>query len=1162
MLINNRKQKGGALLSAKCPTYEFHISRKARDYYRFDETLFSLRGDTLFANIQGAHLLANRINKERALLRRPETPLQASHLYASGLIDEILHYVIGLYKADKCPDLFVRLGQYLEEKFGKEDANRLLIGFAELFPSSATYRKHITPAEYLEGNSEGVPNTHLVLEELIMLWLGNLNPGYQPLHELIDDAGLEKRTIYRKVMGGVTEFFETMPTFGSDGQTLIEMLRAPAIHSPYSLEEQLKFIKERWGVLLGDLLTRLLKGIDFIKEEEKVRFDGPGTSEVPDFEGAGYDDEPERFSSDLDWMPKVVLMAKCTYVWLDQMSRSYDREISKLDQIPDEELDQLANWGITGLWLIGLWERSRASKTIKRWCGNPEAEASAYSLFDYDIAADLGGDAAFQNLKERAWRRGIRLTSDMVPNHMGIDSRWVIEHPHWFIQGEQPPFPSYTFTGGDLSDDSRVELFIEDGYWRRSDAAVVFKRVDRHTGDERYIYHGNDGTQMPWNDTAQLNFLLSEVREAVIQTILHVARKFPIIRFDAAMTLAKRHYQRLWFPEPGSGGDIPSRAEHAMTKEEFNMAFPVEFWREVVDRVQQEVPNTLLLAEAFWMMEGYFVRTLGMHRVYNSAFMNMLKMEENAKYREYIRKVLEFNPQILKRYVNFMNNPDEDTAIAQFGKDDKYFGVFILMCTMPGLPMIGHGQIEGFAEKYGMEYRRAYWDEHPDCHLVERHKREVFPLLKKRYLFSDVTHFLLYDFYTGAGHVDENVFAYSNGAGDERALVVYHNKYASTSGWVRESAAYNDGSGNLLRKSLGDGLGLCRDGNRYTIFRDHIAGLEYIKPNMDLIGSGLYVELGAFNYHVFLDFREVEESAERPYGELARSLNGGGVPSVEEAMNEFLLRPITKPFREAVNPGSLRYLAGGTKGGETDPAVVDIFLEKLTNLLKGVEYYEKLELEKEAVLEEAGQEFKVILRLPFEAAGKKKWGDNIKRLLPEAPSPGLEGWRVLISTTFIETLSKGVKKPAARLVDDWQLGKVMEDSFSALGVDDERIEAEVTLIKALSMFRANGGPFGMKKVASLLESAEARTFLEVNRHEDILWFSKERFEELMLWLFAISVAKVMGESGAKENIGRLYDTFQDAVAMAEESGYKLEVFLDLISLTKEAKSAKEANKKS
>ena len=39
---------------------------------------------------------------------------------------------------------------------------------------------------------------------------------------------------------------------------------------------------------------------------------------------------------------------------------------------------------------------------------------------------------------------------------------------------------------------------------------------------------------------------------------------------------------------------------------------------------------TLLLAEAFWLMEAYFVRTLGMHRVYNSAFMIMLRDEDNA----------------------------------------------------------------------------------------------------------------------------------------------------------------------------------------------------------------------------------------------------------------------------------------------------------------------------------------------------------------------------------------------------------------------------------------------------------------------------------------------------------------------------------------------------
>ena len=107
-----------------------------------------------------------------------------------------------------------------------------------------------------------------------------------------------------------------------------------------------------------------------------------------------------------------------------------------------------------------------------------------------------------------------------------------------------------------------------------------------------------------------------------------------------------------------------------LTKEQFDAAIPHEFWREVVDRVAVEAPDTLLLAEAFWLMEGYFVRTLGMHRVYNSAFMNMLRDEDNAKYRSVMKNTLEFDPEVLKRFVNFMNNPDERTAVDQFGKSD------------------------------------------------------------------------------------------------------------------------------------------------------------------------------------------------------------------------------------------------------------------------------------------------------------------------------------------------------------------------------------------------------------------------------------------------------------------------------------------------------------
>jgi len=115
---------------------------------------------------------------------------------------------------------------------------------------------------------------------------------------------------------------------------------------------------------------------------------------VPDY--ASQDLEVERFSPDSDWMPRVVMIAKNTFVWLNQLSKQYQRPIERLDQVPDETLDQLARWGFTGLWLIGLWERSEASRRIKQLCGNPDAVSSAYSLARYQIAERLGGDAAYQ----------------------------------------------------------------------------------------------------------------------------------------------------------------------------------------------------------------------------------------------------------------------------------------------------------------------------------------------------------------------------------------------------------------------------------------------------------------------------------------------------------------------------------------------------------------------------------------------------------------------------------------------------------------------------------------------------------------------------------------------------------------------------------------------
>ncbi|HEY1987695.1 MAG TPA: alpha-amylase family glycosyl hydrolase [Terracidiphilus sp.] len=931
---------------------EFHISREARQRYQFPEALFSFNGNVVFADMAACRAFAHRMNQVREADKNPDLAIHAGALFAMGLIDEASHVIISRYRQQFDKSVMADALLWFGSQITLEALDLLLLTFVEHFPGSSVFRGDQTAQKWLQGSTDGVPHREAAFEELMLLWTANRNEAFSPFDELFAEKPLAEQTAYLQVTQQFPEYFATRPLIpipGADSVNLLELLRAPATASPKSLRDQLDFLRRLWKPLLGDSLERfLLIAGEILNEEELalwMQFNPPaarareaaeeaarrrreaGTqmwpsvisrADVPVFGDPAH--EYEKFSPDTAWMPTTVMIAKSTYVWLAQLSRQYGRYIRRLDEIPNEELQSLADRGMNTLWLIGVWERSRASKTIKLLCGNPEAVASAYSLFDYRINEDLGGESAYINLRDRAYHHGIRLASDMVPNHMGIDSPWVVEHPEWFISRWESPYPAYSFEGPDVSVDDRVEIKIDDHYFTQTDAAVVFRRRDKSSGETRYIYHGNDGTSFPWNDTAQLDYLNPAVREQVIQTILHVARLFPVIRFDAAMTLAKRHFHRLWFPGPGSSGAIPSRAEYSMSQQEFDRLMPHEFWREVVDRVAAEVPGTLLLAEAFWLMEGYFVRTLGMHRVYNSAFMVMLRDEDNANYRSVIKNTLEFDPDIMKRYVNFMSNPDERTAIDQFGKGDKCFGVAALMATLPGLPMFGHGQVEGFTEKYGMEYQRPRYEEWPDQGLVDRHNREIAPLLKRRWLFAESTNFLLYDLFTDSGAVDENIFAYSNRNGDQAALIIYNNRYGTTHGTVRVSAAYADkGSGQLRQQSLWEGLGL-NDRGSILAWRDSLTGLEYLRRGHDLADQGLPVSLHAYQCYVFLDWRQIHATADKSWDRLCDQLAGRGVPSLDDAMANLELRPVHDALRAALDPAIVRLFADAAESPRS-PAV-------------------------------------------------------------------------------------------------------------------------------------------------------------------------------------------------------------------------------------------------
>lgn len=564
------------------------------------------------------------------------------------------------------------------------------------------------------------------------------------------------------------------------------------------------------------------------------------------------------------------------------------------------------------------------------------------------------------------------------------------------------------------------------------------------------------------------------------------------------------------------------------------------------------------------MMEGYFVRTLGMHRVYNSAFMNMLKAEENAKYRRTIRNTIEFDKEILRRFVNFMNNPDEETAVAQFGSGDKYIGVCTLMVTMPGLPMFGHGQIEGFTEKYGMEYRRAYLDEHPDRELIARHESEIFPLMRRRHLFSGVDHFLLYDLVSEGGAVDENVFAFTNAAGHETALVLYNNAYERASGWIRVSADFveksPDGGKRHRRRDLGDALGLHADHGRYCLFRDHRSGRWYVRESVEIFERGLYVELAGYQSQVFLDFREVRDNQYGHYAQLFDELGGAGVDDVEEAIRDVSLRPLLDLYAGIANSHTFREIDAAILGHSTmsDELIGQITGRYRSFVQVGCTYQAP---SSNAAIEEAvaslAKGLRAVERLPFLQLETSSDAPITYRHAVERYLRGVReraDRRDMLTAWLVLRPLEAVYPPVAGICEEWGLITRTARAFNAPVQD----QGWVYLLKIIL---AHGGWWERQAdspaplhdlMRDLMCNGDVTTYLGMNEYEGEVWFHKERLDELRWWLFAtalVSMDRVAPDdtAGRERLIGDVIRLDRMALAMEEaqaRSRYRVDAFLD------------------
>jgi hypothetical protein len=170
------------------------------------------------------------------------------------------------------------------------------------------------------------------------------------------------------------------------------------------------------------------------------------------------------------------------------------------------------------------------------------------------------------------------------------------------------------------------------------------------------------------------------------------------------------------------------------------------------------------------------------------------------------------------------------------------------------------------------------------------------------------------------------VFAYSNSFGGQRTLVVYHNRFGSTAGWIRRTA--------VTGRSLGEGLGLASDEGRFLVLRDHRSGMEFLRSQAGLARDGLYLELDAYRCDVVMELRVLADSSDGRWRRLADWLGGRGVPSLEVAMREMELAGFHAALRAGDAEAAVREAAAlvsvpvpaKAAGTRSAPEAVDRFL--------------------------------------------------------------------------------------------------------------------------------------------------------------------------------------------------------------------------------------------
>ena len=416
-----------------------------------------------------------------------------------------------------------------------------------------------------------------------------------------------------------------------------------------------------------------------------------------------------------------ILYEISTRPWLFELSKKYQRSITKLRDIPLEEFDYLKENGIDMVWMMGVWKlgnygiefdrrQDYYSSVLPGWTKD-DVIGSPYAVVEYTCNPELGTDEDLAWLRSVLNSKGLKLMLDFVPNHSAIDAPTAANKKLYIRAPEGKKDPN---------------KYTDDG--------IAFGRYNRQA--------------WPWKDVIQWNYWEPETREIMKGNLLKVLSLSDGVRCDVASLVLNDDFENTW-------------------KEELDYwKYPkpkMEFWEWAFKEVKQKYPNAILLAEVYGEREIEALFKNGFTYTYDKELLNKL-MGTSKEVKDYIHfKKTEY----LSHSAHYIENHDENRIIYNLkGNVEKAKAAGTIAATLGGMIFMHHGQWSGLRNKVEVHLRRGA-DEKENAGVKKYYKRLMQILQDPAFTGSGY-----YYVYNVSGDKKDEFIAYIREEGDSHYLVV------------------------------------------------------------------------------------------------------------------------------------------------------------------------------------------------------------------------------------------------------------------------------------------------------------------------------------------------------------------------------------------------------